>query len=66
MQKTKESRCGLVLAIAAVALSGTAISADLEVGSPAPPLRLPSADGGSRALADIDGPRVLVFYRGLW
>ena len=24
------------------------------------------ARSGSRSLAEIDGPRVLIFYRGLW
>ncbi len=36
------------------------------VGSEAPPLELQGADGSSRSLAAIDGPRVLIFYRGLW
>jgi len=36
------------------------------VGSSAPPLELAAADGSHRSLATIDGPRVLIFYRGLW
>ncbi len=46
-----------------------AVSADQpvpEVGSAAPPLELKAADGNIRSLAASDGPKVLIFYRGLW
>ncbi len=36
------------------------------VGSAAPELSLAAADGSSRSLAAIEGPKVLIFYRGLW
>lgn len=57
------------LAIALTMSSLPLFAADdpsLEVGSAAPALRLPSAGGNSRSLADADGPTVLVFFRGLW
>ena len=38
----------------------------VEVGSAAPELKLPAADGTSRSLAAADGTTVLIFYRGLW
>lgn len=39
----------------------------LAVGDPAPAFALPDADGGSVALADLRGRRILlVFYRGHW
>ncbi len=55
-----------VLVFATIAIPALAASPVPEVGSAAPPLALPSADGGRRSLTDIDGPVVLIFYRGLW
>ena len=51
---------------ATVALPTFAQSPMPAVGSAAPPLELAAADGSHRSLATIDGPRVLIFYRGLW
>ena len=38
----------------------------LAVGQPAPDIELHGADGQTHTLADLDGPAVLIFYRGLW
>ena len=58
---------GVVLAaVASTALPAAAGSPSPEVGTAAPPLQLAAGDGSSRSLAAIDGPRVLIFYRGLW
>ena len=38
----------------------------LEIGQPAPELKLSAADGSSRSLAAADQTTVLIFYRGLW
>ena len=67
MTKTKLSVL-LVLFVSAAFLApwASAETAGLEVGSKAPPLELSAADGSSRSLAEIDGPRVLIFFRGLW
>jgi hypothetical protein len=43
-----------------------AVSPAPAVGSAAPPLELTAADGRRHSLATGDGPKVLVFYRGLW
>ncbi len=56
----------LLAAAATIAVPALAASPMPEVGSAAPPLDLPAADGSHRSLAEIDGPRVLIFYRGLW
>lgn len=62
-----KSFAGVVLAaVASTALPAAAGSPSLDVGSAAPQLQLAAADGSSRSLAAIDGPRVLIFYRGLW
>ena len=50
----------------AVALPASAESPLPEVGSAAPMLDLAAADGSRRSLAMIEGPKVLIFYRGLW
>lgn len=60
------ARFVLFAAASTVAATTLAASPGLEVGSAAPPLDLASADGSNRSLAEIDGPRVLIFYRGLW
>jgi hypothetical protein len=54
------------LVLVSIAIPALAASPMPEVGSAAPPLALPSADGGRRSLADVGGPVVLIFYRGLW
>ncbi len=59
-------RCVALTAVTTVALSVAAGSPQPEVGFAAPALELAAADGSSRSLAAIDGPRVLIFYRGLW
>jgi len=55
-----------VLLVAAVTSPALAGSAALDVGSAAPPLELNAADGSRLSLAVGDGPKVLIFYRGLW
>jgi hypothetical protein len=58
-----------VLAVCLTMSSFSAIAAEapvVEVGSAAPELKLPAADGTSRSLAASEGTTVLVFYRGLW
>lgn len=60
-----KARLGLVALMATVAFSASGSSLP-EVGSAAPPLDLKASDGTSHSLAAIDGPRVLVFFRGLW
>ena len=55
-----------ISAVAAFALSAPAAASSIEIGSTAPPLELTAADGSQRSLAASDGPRVLIFYRGLW
>ena len=54
---------GVMAAVALPLFAGSLLPA---VGSAAPPLALAAADGSSRSLAASDGPRVLIFYRGLW
>jgi len=57
------------IAISLTMFSFSVLAADLpglEVGGPAPELKLPAADATSRSLAAADGTTVLVFYRGLW
>lgn len=56
----------LLAAVAGFAIVVSAGQPMPEVGAKAPPLKLASADGSSRSLAEIDGPKVLIFYRGLW
>ena len=48
--------------------AGDTFAGALRVGDRAPGFRLPDARGGEVALGDllIDGPVVLVFYRGAW
>ena len=58
-------RLGLVGLLASVAISAAGSSLP-EVGSAAPPLDLKASDGTSHSLAAIDGPTVLIFFRGLW
>ena len=55
-----------VSAVAAFALSAPSTASSIEIGSTAPTLELTAADGSQRSLAASDGPRVLIFYRGLW
>jgi len=55
-----------VSAVAAFALSAPSAASSIEIGSTAPTLELTAADGSQRSLAASDGPRVLIFYRGLW
>jgi hypothetical protein len=62
-------RLQAALALCLTVSSFSAIAAEapvVEVGSAAPELKLPAADGSSRSLAAADGKTVLVFYRGLW
>jgi len=58
----------LVLLVSAAFLTpqASAETPVLQVGTKAPPLELSAADGSSRSLAEIDGPKVLIFFRGLW
>jgi hypothetical protein len=56
----------VLLAAAAAAVPAFAAAPVPKIGSVAPALDLPAADGSRRSLAAIDGPRVLIFYRGLW
>ncbi len=60
------TRFVLLTAAAAAAVPLLAATPMPEVGSVAPSLDLPAADGSRASLAKIDGPRVLIFYRGLW
>jgi peroxiredoxin len=61
------SLAGFMVSTAVAAAGLTASAGSLpDVGSAAPPLQLAGADGGSRSLAATDGPKVLIFYRGLW
>jgi len=55
-----------ISAVAAFSLSAPAAESSTQVGSTAPTLELAAADGSQRSLAASDGPRVLIFYRGLW
>lgn len=66
MRMKTMAQSSLLAALAGFALVVSAGQPTLEVGSKAPPLKLAAADGSSRSLAEIDGPKVLVFYRGLW
>jgi hypothetical protein len=56
----------LLTAAAAAAVPAFASTPMPEVGSAAPSVDLPAADGSRASLAAIDGPRVVIFYRGLW
>jgi hypothetical protein len=58
--------CAALVAAMAVAIPAISGPPSLAVGSAAPGLELAATDGSSRSLAAIDGPRVLIFYRGLW
>ena len=55
--------CAVVLATVAFSAAGSSLP---EVGSAALPLDLKASDGMSHSLATGDGPRVLIFFRGLW
>ncbi|MDX2437543.1 MAG: hypothetical protein QNL88_10900 [Acidobacteriota bacterium] len=59
-------RCFVFAAAMTVALTAAAGPPVPDVGSAAPALELTAADGSSRSLAAAGGPRVLIFYRGLW
>jgi len=63
-----KSLTGFVLLAAAAIPAIPAIAAQPvpKVGSAAPALNLPAADGGHRSLAAANGPTVVIFYRGLW
>ena len=52
-------------ALALAAVAGTGVPA---VGQRAPAFTLPSANGGTRSLAEVAGKKnlVLVFFRGVW
>jgi peroxiredoxin len=76
---TEEMRAGLLSQLGEETLSvydrdaealgaGDRFAGALHVGDRAPGFRLPDARGGEVALDDllIDGPVVLVFYRGAW
>lgn len=54
---------GVLLAVAVGALGETP---SLEVGRVIPAAELVAADGSRRSVSAIDGPAVLLFYRGLW
>lgn len=56
----------LFFVAATVALPAATESPMLEVGSAAPSLQLPAANGSRYSLAENDGAKVLIFYRGLW
>jgi hypothetical protein len=58
--------CIVFAAVSTAATLATAGSTAPTVGSAAPELSLAAADGSSRSLAAIEGPKVLIFYRGLW
>ena len=66
MNMTSIAKFVLFVSAATVALTASAGSPLPEVGSAAPPLELVATDGSRHSLATIDGPRVLIFYRGLW
>ena len=66
MNMSSVARFVLVGLAATLSLPASAESPLPAVGSAAPPLELAAADGSHRSLATIDGPRVLIFYRGLW
>ena len=57
----------VAIALACVALPAPAAEGPaFEVGGAAPKLELIATDGMTRSLASGDGPKVLIFYRGLW
>lgn len=58
--------CLFVAAAVSAAFPAAEGSPTPEVGKPAPPVQLAAADGSSRSLSAINGPIVLIFYRGLW
>ena len=60
------ARFAVLMAAATLPIPVFAASPALEVGSAAPPLELTAADGRQRSLAEIEGPTVLIFFRGLW
>lgn len=65
--KTSSKARMMVFAVAmAVAVRASAEPPLPEVGSAAPGLELAASDGSRHSLAAIDGPTVLIFYRGLW
>ena len=55
-----------ISAVVAFAMPALAAASSIEIGSTAPPLELTAADGSQQSLAANDGPKVLIFYRGLW
>src|SRR5215472_9367724 len=78
-QTTEQMRAGLLSQVGEEILSvydrdaealgaGDTFAGALRVGDRAPGFRLPDARGGEVALDDllVDGPVVLVFYRGAW
>lgn len=58
--------CFALAAAATLASPASPGTSPLAVGSAAPPLELTAADGSRRSLVAGDGPKVLIFYRGLW
>lgn len=48
------------------ALPALAEPPPIEVGAKAPKLELTGDDGIRHSLADSQGPKILIFYRGLW
>ena len=65
MKHSKSLPFVLLIMFAAV-VSVESAAPVIEVGSKAPELDLTAADGERRSLTEVDGPTVLVFYRGLW
>jgi hypothetical protein len=55
-----------ISAAVALALPALAATPSIETGSTTPPLELTAADESHCSLAAKDGPKVLIFYRGLW
>jgi hypothetical protein len=66
MRMSSTIRLAVVTVVAAFALPAPAATSSIEIGSAAPALELVAADGSQRSLAASDGPKVLIFYRGLW
>ena len=55
--------CAVVPATAAFSTAGSSLP---EVGPAAPPLDLKASDGMRHSVDAGDGPKVLIFFRGLW
>ena len=66
MKMSSTARLVLLAAVTTIGLPALAGTPMAEVGSAAPPLELTAPDGSRHSLAAADGPRVLIFYRGLW